>query len=73
MIAVGFVVLWAGYGIATWGYALLKGWNVPFVPWFDPVNTYQWPKPPDAPAQIPDTQVNPSPTPPEPHGKAQAG
>lgn len=73
MIVIGFAAMWAGYGVATWGYNLLKGWNVPLVAWFSPVRTYQWPKPPASPPQIPDTQVNPSVKAPDPSGKAQAG
>jgi hypothetical protein len=59
MLAIAFAVAWGGYGIATWGHNLLKGYDITFLQWFDPVTVYEWP---DTPPQIPPTQVNPSAT-----------
>jgi len=30
MVALGVGTFWAGYTLATWGYCLIKGYNVPF-------------------------------------------
>jgi hypothetical protein len=60
VILVGMIGLWAGYGLASWGYAaLLKGWDIPLREWFSPLHPYQWPKSGDPPA-IPSTQIFPS-------------
>ena len=59
VILVGMLVLWAGYGLGSWGYCLVKGWDVPLGSWFSPLSPYQWPKSGDPPI-IPSTQVFPS-------------
>lgn len=50
MLAVGFAALWGGYAVASWGYLLIKGYNVSFRSWVSPLNPYSgaWP-----PAKIP--------------------
>jgi hypothetical protein len=35
-------VIWAGYGVASYGWVMLKGYNVPAAKWFTPVGTFQW-------------------------------
>jgi hypothetical protein len=42
MVAVGFVGLWAFYGLGTWGWCLVKGYNITFAEWFNPLKPYQW-------------------------------
>lgn len=61
MLPIAFGVTWAGYGLASWGYCLLKGWNIGFGSWFNPVHPWEWTKDNAAsPPIIPPTQVNPS-------------
>lgn len=38
------VLLWAGYGVSSYGYVLVKGWNINVRQWFSPLNPYTWPK-----------------------------
>lgn len=47
MVAVGFFGLWVFYGIGTWGYCLVKGYNVTFGQWFNPMKPYEWNGSPD--------------------------
>lgn len=43
IIAVG--AAWATYGIATWGWILVKGYNITFLEWFNPAKPYYWTDP----------------------------
>ena len=56
MIPLAIIILWAGYGIGSWGYLLVKGHDVTLREWFSPLHPYSgsWPPPP-----IPATQVFP--------------
>jgi hypothetical protein len=54
----GIIIIFAGYAIASYGVVLLRGWNVPFRSWVDPLHAYRWPA--TAPGQIPAGQVFPS-------------
>lgn len=56
MLAVGFAALWGGYAVASWGYCMIKGYNVSFRSWVSPLHPYQgaWP-----PAKIPDGYIWP--------------
>lgn len=36
-------VFWVGYGTASYGYCMVKGYNVPARQWFSPVKTFTWP------------------------------
>ena len=71
MIVVAMVWTWGGYGLASWGWALQRGYNIPFSAWFSPFHTYEWPA--AGPALIPNTQVNPSGSTPQPASPTQAG
>lgn len=52
-------VLFAGYAIASYGHVLLKGWDITFRQWIDPVHPWQWPaKGADIP-KVPATQFLP--------------
>ena len=57
MVAVAFALLWAGYSGGSWGWCLLRGYNVTLGQLVSPVHPYHggWP-----PGPIPDTQVWPS-------------
>jgi len=50
VLGVGFGALWAGYAVASWGYLLIKGYNISFREWVSPLHPYQGPWPP---AKIP--------------------
>lgn len=47
MMALGVGVLWFGYGIASWGYLLVKGYDVTLGAWLSPLHPYSgsWPPP----------------------------
>lgn len=58
MLVIGFAVIWAGYGLGSWGWCLLKGYDVPFRAWFTPTRgVFDWSA---GAGQIPDTQVWPT-------------
>lgn len=53
------IVMWfAGYTIASYGYVLLKGWNITLRQWVSPLNPYQWPSSGTVPS-VPKGQVFP--------------
>jgi hypothetical protein len=33
----------AGYGLASWGWILTKGYNITLRQWFSPLNPWAWP------------------------------
>jgi hypothetical protein len=45
VIGAGVLLLLAGYGVASYGYVLIKGYNITPREWFSPLNPYQWPAP----------------------------
>jgi hypothetical protein len=56
VVAVAFT--WAGYAVGGWGWCLIRGYNITFTQWVNPVNFYEWP---DGKVPVtPDTQVLPS-------------
>jgi hypothetical protein len=57
VLAAGIILGWAAYGLGSWGYCLIRGWDVPFRAWFSPLNPYQFP--PGGPAPIPDNKLFP--------------
>jgi hypothetical protein len=38
------LLVWLGYGTLSYGYVLIKGWDIPPREWWSPINAYQWPK-----------------------------
>lgn len=36
-------LLWAGYAVTSWGFVLVKGWDITFREWVSPLHPYQWP------------------------------
>lgn len=57
MVAVGFFGLWAFYGLGTWGWCLIKGYNITFGQWFNPVKPFMWN---GAPEMVPAGSVFPT-------------
>ena len=74
MPALGMGIVWFGYSLAGWGYILIKGYNVKFTDWINPLHPYSggWPPQPiDDPTQLlpPGEGGDPSLTlPPDPFG-----
>lgn len=66
MIPLAILLVWAGYGIGSWGYELVKGHDVTLREWFSPLHPYSGPWPPKG---IPATQIFPGGKP----AKAAAG
>jgi hypothetical protein len=60
MLTFGMLGLFAAYGVGSYGYVLLKGWDIPPAQWWSPLNPYTWPKYPDEPTKVPATQLFPS-------------
>lgn len=59
MIPVVVIGVFGWYTVASYGYVLLKGYDIPFTRWVSPLNPYRWPAKGD-PQTIPPTQVFPS-------------
>ena len=53
MLVLGFALLWGGYDVMTWGYVLIRGWNIKFLTWSNPIHPYIWPKDGTNPPLIP--------------------
>lgn len=53
------LVTFAGYAIASYGYVLLQGWDIPWRGWIDPLHAYVWPSS-GLPDPIPAGQVFPN-------------
>lgn len=43
MIGPGVLLLLAGYGVGSYGYVLIKGYNITAREWFSPLNPFTWP------------------------------
>ena len=59
MTAGGFLFAFAGYTVISYGYVLIRGWNIPWKSWVNPLAPYQWPSS-GTPKPVPSTQVFPS-------------
>ena len=48
MPALGMGIVWFGYSLASWGYILIKGYNIKFTDWINPLHPYSggWNPPP---------------------------
>jgi hypothetical protein len=53
---VAIAVIFAGYTVASYGVVLLRGYDVPWRQWVNPLNPWQWKGKPPA---IPPTQIWP--------------
>lgn len=58
MLPVAFLLLWGGYGVSSWGYILVRGWNITLREWFSPLHPYTWPAS-GTPQPVPQGQVFP--------------
>lgn len=47
MPAIGMLLGWFGWSVGSWGYILIRGYNVKFTDWINPVHPYKgsWPPP----------------------------
>ena len=47
MLPVAFLAAWAAYAVGSWGYCLVKGYDVSFREWVSPLSPYsgKWPPP----------------------------
>ena len=54
------VVLFAGYTMGSYGWVLLKGWDIPFRQWVSPLHPYEWPPGGADPPPIPPDRLFPS-------------
>jgi hypothetical protein len=43
MIGLVAVVFWSGYSMASWGWCLIEGYDVPLTAWINPLHPYTWP------------------------------
>jgi hypothetical protein len=57
MTPLAIIVVWGGYGLASYGYILGRGWNITPRQWFSPLNPYKWPAGGQAPPTIPKGQL----------------
>ena len=57
MVPLGMVLGFAGYGISTWGYVLIKGYNISLRQWFSPLHPYTGAL--DAAGMVPQGQIFP--------------
>ena len=58
MLGAGIIIGWLGYAVGSYGYCMIRGYDVPARAWFSPLNPYTWP--PGGPPPIPDSQLFPS-------------
>jgi hypothetical protein len=54
----GIAALFIGYTIASYGVVLMRGYDIPWKRWIDPLDPWQWPA--GTPKATPATQVFPS-------------
>lgn len=57
MTALFFGMAWGFYGVGTWGWVLLKGYDITFTQWFNPFKPYIWS---GTPAMVPAGAVLPN-------------
>ena len=57
MIALGMLVLYGGYAVGSWGYVLVKGYNITLWEWIDPLTVYKWPS---SPPKVPKGHIFPT-------------
>jgi hypothetical protein len=43
VIGAGVLLLLGGYAVSSYGYVLIKGYNITAREWFSPLNPYKWP------------------------------
>lgn len=57
MLVLGMAFIFAGYSVGSYGWVLLRGYDIPLRAWFSPLHPYTWPS--GTPPTIPDTQLFP--------------
>ena len=60
MITFGMGLVFAGYAVGSWGYVLVKGYNITFREWFSPLNPWSWPPPGQRVAMVPKGHLFPT-------------
>lgn len=60
MLTFGMVVVFGAYTVSSYGWVLLKGWDIPFRSWISPLNPYQWPADGTEPPAIPPASLFPT-------------
>jgi hypothetical protein len=60
MMTLGMVVTFAAYTITSWGYILVKGWDIPLRSWVSPLHPYTWPAGGAAPTLLLDSELFPT-------------
>ena len=58
MLFLGIGIIFAGYAVGSWGYVLVKGWNITLREWVSPLHPYQWPAS-GSPPPVPPNRVFP--------------
>lgn len=56
----GIFLIFAGYTVASYGVVLLKGWDIPWRQWVNPLDAWQWPGSASDIPKTPATQILPS-------------
>lgn len=56
MFPIAAVLVWAGYAVSSWGYVLVKGWDISLREWVSPLHPYRFS---GTPAKLPDTVILP--------------
>lgn len=57
-MTVALLVIFGGYTVGSYGWVLLKGYDITFKEWVDPLHPYTWPSS-GKPGAIPPGQVFP--------------
>lgn len=59
MLVLGMAFTFAAYSVGSYGWVLIKGFNITPRQWWSPLHPYTWP-PGGTPDPIPDTQLWPA-------------
>lgn len=58
MLVLGMVLVWAGYGVGSWGWLLVKGENITLREWFSPLHPFTGPL--DSNGKVPQGSIFPT-------------
>jgi len=56
MMTLGILIIFGGYTVASYGVVLIKGYDISFGQWINPLSPLSWP----APNSVPATQIFPN-------------
>jgi hypothetical protein len=59
-MTIGMVVIFAGYAVASYGVVLVRGYDIPWRRWVNPLDAWDWPAKGQPIAKIPPTQLWPA-------------